>query len=74
MIHAADYRMRAEDCARKAAEAKDDYHRKNFQQLAVMWTEMAEKVEGRGLVAHNDIEDALATIESASQIPARGNR
>lgn len=69
MIHAADYRMRAETCARRAAEAQDDYHRMNFQQLAVMWTEMADKAEGR--IAQRDVDDAIETIRRAGQLPAR---
>lgn len=72
MIHAADYRMRAEACARRAAEAQDDYHRKNFQQLAVMWTEMADKAEGR--IPQRDVEDAIETIRRASELPARNAR
>ncbi|MBX3548799.1 MAG: hypothetical protein KF748_06540 [Xanthobacteraceae bacterium] len=61
--------MRAETCARSAAEAQDDYHRKNFQQLAVMWTEMADKAEGR--IAQRDVDDAIETIRRAGQLPAR---
>lgn len=70
MIQAADYRARAEDCARRASEAQDEYHRKNFQALAVMWSEMADKVEGRtGATAAtpDQIDDALATIRDADK-------
>lgn len=76
MIHAADYRAKAADCARRAAEAQDDYHRKNFSQLAAMWSEMADKAEGRvapledireaRTPAENAVEDALATIKNAN--------
>lgn len=77
MIHAADYRRRAEDCARRANEAQDDYHRKNFLKLADIWTQMAEKAESRApLMArlgavragHEDakaLKDALETIRAA---------
>ena len=68
--------MRAEHCARLAEQATDDYHRKNFQQLAAMWTEMAQKAESREAAVEdareeNDfddpkaIEDALETIRNA---------
>jgi hypothetical protein len=81
MIHAADYRRRAEDCARRANEAQDDFHRKNFSQLAAMWAEMADKADGRAEFVErlskrkpvekkstdqNAVEDALATIRNAS--------
>jgi hypothetical protein len=75
MILAADYRRRAEDCAKRAADAQDDFHRKNFSQLAAMWTEMADKTEGRAAAAEiveraeraerQAIDDALATIKNA---------
>lgn len=65
MIHAAGYRMRAEDCARRARAAKDDYHRKNFQQLAEMWAEMADKAESREAAEKRVLDDALATIHIA---------
>ncbi len=72
MIHAEDYRMRARACARRAAEAQDDYHRKNFQQLAMMWTEMADKAEGR--IPQSEVEDAIETIRRAGQLPVRSTR
>jgi hypothetical protein len=72
MILAADYRAKAADCARRAEEAQDDYHRKNFQALAVMWSEMADKAEGRAAsgadarTGHDEIADALDTIKNAN--------
>ena len=75
MIHAADYRRRAEDCAKRAEDAQDEFHRKNFSQLSAMWTEMADKTEGRAAAAEiaeqaeraerQTVEDALATIKNA---------
>lgn len=72
MIQAADYRARAEDCARRASEAQDEYHRKNFQALAVMWSEMADKAEGRtganaAAATPDEIDEALATIRDADK-------
>lgn len=72
MIPAADYRAKAADCARRADEAQDDYHRKNFQALAIMWTEMADKAEGRAaftapVVERDEVEQALATIRDAEK-------
>jgi len=72
MIQAEDYRAKAEDCARRASEAQDEYHRKNFRELAAMWFEMAEKAERRGGVsapetAQDEIADALATIRDAEK-------
>jgi len=72
VIQAADYRAKAEDCARRAAEAQDEYHRKNFQALAAMWFEVAAKVEGRSgtepaAAARNEINDALATIREVDK-------
>lgn len=72
MIQAADYRAKAEDCARRAAEAQDDYHRNNFQALATMWSEMADKAEGRAAsnaaaASPEEIDDALATIREADK-------
>ncbi len=69
MADAADYRKRAEDCARRADEAHDDYHRKNFQHLATMWAEMADKAEGRAaadkeVTERETLDDALATIRN----------
>lgn len=72
MVNAATYRRRAEDCATRAREAQDDYHRKNFAELAAMWTEMADKAEGREqfavdaqkLAEKKLIDDALATIRN----------
>ena len=71
MIHAADYRAKAEDCARRAKEAQDDYHRKNFLELAAMWSEMADKADGRMPAGRERTEEdavgeALATIKNAS--------
>lgn len=71
MIQAADYRARARDCARRAEEAQDDYHRKNFEQLAAMWTEMAHKAEGRPVSEAGEADaqttgGALDTIKNAS--------
>jgi hypothetical protein len=69
MADAADYRRKAEDCVRLAEQAADDFHRRNFQQLAAMWSEMADKAEGR-VVALNEaaddetLNDALATIRN----------
>jgi hypothetical protein len=71
MIHAADYRRRAEDCAKRADEAQDDYHRKNFSQLATMWSEMASKAESRSSSTQSEIDDALATIQRADEIVAK---
>jgi hypothetical protein len=68
MIQAADYRRRAEDCAQKASEAQDDYHRNNYQQLADMWREMAEKSEGRDAFTRDEVDDALATIQGADPL------
>jgi hypothetical protein len=70
MIHAADYRAKAADCARRAEDAQDDYHRKNFLELAAMWSEMAAKAEGRiasdAEPANGQVlDDALATIKDA---------
>jgi hypothetical protein len=70
MIHAADYRAKAEDCARRAGEAQDEYHRKNFLELAAMWSEMADKADGRipaeGERSEEDVVgEALETIRSA---------
>jgi hypothetical protein len=72
MIHAAGYRAKAADCARRAEEAQDDYHRKNFVQLAEMWTEMADKAENRDAGADDGtrddqsaVDEALATIRNA---------
>jgi hypothetical protein len=72
MIHAVDYRRRAEDCAKQAEEAQDEFHRKNFSQLAAMWTEMADKTEGRAAAAEvaeraerQAVDEALATIKNA---------
>ncbi len=75
MIQAADYRRRAEDCARRAEEAQDDYHRQNFQQLADMWNDMADKAEIRApLVAHlaagSSGEDVKALSEALETIRA----
>lgn len=59
MIRAADYRARAEHCARSAKAAQDDYHRKNFQKLAEMWSEMAAKAESRERSEQRRVEEAL---------------
>jgi len=78
MLAAADYRERAEDCLRLAEQAGDDYHRKNYQQLATMWSEMAQKAITReGIVSPDSaspdsegidaaLHDALATIKNAN--------
>jgi hypothetical protein len=66
MIHAADYRRRAEDCARQAKEAQDEFHRKNFSQLAAMWAEMAEKADGRA-----DVVSQMREREAAERIAER---
>lgn len=76
MIHAEDYRAKAADCARRAEEAQDDYHRKNFLQLAAMWSEMADKAAGRSGHVQSATErdepdqqivvEALSTIKNAS--------
>jgi len=65
MIQAVDYRRRAEDCAQRASEAQDDYHRNNFQRLADMWSEMAKKSEGREAFTQDEVNAALATIQGA---------
>lgn len=59
------YRMRAEDCTRRAQEARDDFHRKNYQQLAQMWAEMADKAERRAISERREVEDAVQTIRLA---------
>lgn len=71
MIHAAAYRAKAEDCARRAREAQDEYHRKNFQKLAAMWFEMAEKCERREAGEQREIAEALATIRHADELVAQ---
>lgn len=70
MADAADYRNRAMDCARRASEAGDEFHRKNYLQLADMWSEMARKADERaGITSENtdqeEVIDALATIREA---------
>lgn len=70
MADAADYRSKAEECVLRAKQATDDFHRKNFQQLAAMWTEMADKAEGRAstngeVTERETLDDALATIRNA---------
>jgi len=71
MIHAADYRRRAEDCARQAKEAQDEFHRKNFSELAAMWAEMAEKADGRAAVVERmyerEAEERVAERKAAEQ-------
>lgn len=73
MLGAADYRKRAEDCLRLAEQAGDEYHRKNYQQLATMWSEMAQKAMNREGITSSDpdvidsaLHDALATIKNAN--------
>jgi hypothetical protein len=66
MILAADYRRRAEDCARLAKEAQDDFHRKNFSELAAMWAEMAEKADGRA-----DVVVRMREREAAERVAER---
>lgn len=56
MVYAAAYRRRAEDCAQRAKEAQDDFHRKNFSELAVMWAEMADKADVRAEVVEKMYE------------------
>ncbi|MCW5681933.1 MAG: hypothetical protein KF794_05120 [Xanthobacteraceae bacterium] len=82
MIHAADYRRRAEDCAKRANEAQDDYHRKNFLKLADIWTQMAEKEESRApLLARLGVrkparpanDDTKALTEALETIRAAGS-
>jgi hypothetical protein len=63
MLRAEDYRLRAEQCFRKAQEARDDYHRKNFSRLANMWTEMARKTAAR--------EEFSTTLSQIEQVIAR---
>lgn len=70
MPDAADYRLKALECARRASEAGDDFHRKNYQQLADMWFEMARKADERagissGASDQKDVDEALATIRNA---------
>lgn len=74
MIRAADYRARAEHCARSAKAAQDDYHRKNFQKLAEMWSEMAAKAESRERSEQRRVEEALATIRHAEALAAQGGQ
>ena len=51
--------------------AADDFHRNNFRQLAAMWTEMADKTDGRTggtteeFSERETIDDAIATIRNA---------
>jgi len=59
------YRMRAEDCARRAQDARDEFHRKNYQQLAEMWAEMADKAERRAASERREAERAVQTIRLA---------
>ena len=76
MSGASLYRRRAEDCLLRASQSGDDFHRKNFSELAAMWTEMADKAEGRETSARKAeeakkiaekklLDDALATIRNA---------
>ncbi len=72
MIHAADYRRRAEDCATRARDAQDEFHRRNFLELATMWAEMADKTEGRApLVDRLSQEEAAARAERAKRAAER---
>lgn len=73
MIPVAAYRRRAEDCELRSKAAKDDYHRKNYAQLASMWTEMAEKAEHRESSVRREIDDALATIQRATELTTERN-
>lgn len=70
MLYAEDYRAKAADCLRRAGEAGDDYHRKNFEQLAAMWSEMAAKAENRAVAGEaaerEALSDALSTIQNAN--------
>ncbi len=69
MAEAADYRNKAQHCLQLAEQAADDFHRKNFLQLAAMWSEMASKAESRRVAdpALDDrevIDEALETIRN----------
>jgi hypothetical protein len=61
MISAEEYRLRAEQCHRLAEMATDDYHKKNYQRLAKLWTETAHKIEDR-----EEFSSTLASIEDPS--------
>lgn len=76
MSGASLYRRRAEDCRLRASQATDEFHRRNFRELAEMWTEMAEKTESREALALRAeeakqiaekklLDDALETIRNA---------
>jgi hypothetical protein len=65
MFHVQTYRMRADECTQRAREAQDEFHRKNFQQLAAMWAEMADKAESRALQSRRDAQAAVQTIRLA---------
>jgi hypothetical protein len=62
MFQVQTYRMRADECVQRARDAQDEFHRKNFQQLAAMWAEMADKVESRALQSRREAEAAVQTI------------
>jgi hypothetical protein len=65
MFHVQTYRMRADECTQRARDAQDEFHRKNFQQLAAMWAEMADKAESRALQSRRDAQAAVQTIRLA---------
>ncbi len=62
MVSAAEYRQRADECSRKAREATDDYHKKNYARLATMWSDMASKTDSRKEFSArlSEIEQAIA--------------
>jgi hypothetical protein len=59
MASAEEYRRRADECRRLANEAKDGFHKKNFERLEKLWAETARKTEDRRAFA-----STLATIEN----------
>jgi hypothetical protein len=65
MFQVQTYRMRADECTQRAREAQDEFHRKNFEQLAAMWAEMADKAESRALQSRRDAQAAVQTIRLA---------
>lgn len=64
MGNSADFRNRAEECRRSAAEAKDAYHSKNWTMLADYWAHFAEVMERRE--AHTKTV-ALRIVEQAAR-------
>ncbi len=63
MLRAEDLRQRAALCSRKAQEATDDYHKKNYSRLAKMWSDMASRTAAR--------EEFSATLSEIEQAIAR---